>query len=205
MKFKAVLVTILVLILLPAVLARSDEQRRPILSARVPFESRPDHYIVKKMINGNTLLLTNGEKVRLIGVETPKVKISEAGFDWSIVLSTQKITRFDDMAKSFAELQIDGEAVRLEYDAAYAPSGHQTASGETLAYVYRVSDDFCLNEALIERGYGILSKSAGNYRLKNAFAASESRAIRFRRGVWQELFNVTKKTEGPVPLHGTFF
>ena len=70
MKTKMYLLYILVLVLIPTA-AYTQNPHKPILSAHVPFEPDPAHYIVKKVIDGNTLLLTNGEKVHLIGVDIP--------------------------------------------------------------------------------------------------------------------------------------
>ena len=36
--------------------------------------TRPQAYIVKRVIDGDTLQLTNGEIIRLIGVDTPETK-----------------------------------------------------------------------------------------------------------------------------------
>ena len=101
------------------------------MSAHVPFEPDPTHYIVKRVIDGNTLLLTNGEKVHLIGVDIPTYEWSS--FDWPILLSLQTIIKFAGVAKSYGELHIDGEAIRLEYDSTNAGSGHQDEEGRTLA------------------------------------------------------------------------
>ena len=46
-----------------------------ILSA--PSHSQDKFYRVKRVVDGDTLLLTNGERVRLIGVDTPEVHKSK--------------------------------------------------------------------------------------------------------------------------------
>jgi micrococcal nuclease len=43
----------------------------------VPSHSKEIFYRVKRVVEGDTLFLTNGERVRLIGVGTPEVHESE--------------------------------------------------------------------------------------------------------------------------------
>jgi len=42
-----------------------------------PSHSQDSSYRVQRVIDGDTLLLTNGERVRLIGVDTPEVHESK--------------------------------------------------------------------------------------------------------------------------------
>jgi len=36
-----------------------------------------DYYTVKRVVDGDTLLLKNGQRIRLIGVDTPEVHVSK--------------------------------------------------------------------------------------------------------------------------------
>ena len=67
--------------------------------------SHADNYIVKKVIDGDTLLLTNGEYVRLIGVDTPETKHPEKPVEY-----------FGKEACQFTKGMVEGKKVRLEYD-----------------------------------------------------------------------------------------
>lgn len=92
---------------------------------------------VKRVIDGDTLELENGEKVRLIGVDTPET-----------VDPRKPVERFGKEASEFTRKLCEGKRVWLEYD--------QTRSDKylrTLAYVH-LEDGRVLNEEIIRYGYG---------------------------------------------------
>ena len=60
---------------------------------------------VKKVVDGDTLLLTNGEYVRLIGVDTPETKHPQKPVEY-----------FGKEAFQFTKGMVEGKEVRLEYD-----------------------------------------------------------------------------------------
>ena len=60
---------------------------------------------VKKVVDGDTLLLTNGEYVRLIGVDTPETKHPQKAVEY-----------FEKEAFQFTKGMVEGKEVRLEYD-----------------------------------------------------------------------------------------
>jgi len=104
--------------------------------------------LVIKVLDGDTLVMENGEKVRFIGVNSP-----ETGQPYS-VQSTQ-------MTKEF----VLGKVVRLETD-----TTPRDRYGRLLAYVYR--GDRMINEELIRRGVAIVETIPPNVKyelqLKNA-------------------------------------
>jgi endonuclease YncB( thermonuclease family) len=60
---------------------------------------------VKKVVDGDTLLLTNGKYVRLIGVDTPETKHPQKPVEY-----------FGKEAFQFTKGMVEGKEVRLEYD-----------------------------------------------------------------------------------------
>jgi micrococcal nuclease len=60
---------------------------------------------VGRVIDGDTLLLSNGEYVRLIGVDTPETKHPEKSVEY-----------FGKQACQFTKGMVEGKEVRLEYD-----------------------------------------------------------------------------------------
>jgi endonuclease YncB( thermonuclease family) len=60
---------------------------------------------VKKVMDGDTLLLTNGKYVRLIGVDTPETKHPQ-----------KPVKYFGKEAFQFIKDMVEGKEVRLEYD-----------------------------------------------------------------------------------------
>jgi len=92
---------------------------------------------VKMVIDGDTLLLTDGERVRLIGVDTPETKHPEKPVEY-----------FGEEAYLFTKKMVEGKKVRLEYD-----QTRRDRYGRILAYVYLMDGTF-LNAEIIKQGYG---------------------------------------------------
>lgn len=91
-----------------------------------------------RVVDGDTLVLDNGEKVRLIGVDTPETKHP-----------LKQVEYFGAEAYDFTRGQIEGAEVRIEYD-----WEKRDKYGRLLAYVYRKKDDFFLNAEIIKQGFG---------------------------------------------------
>jgi endonuclease YncB( thermonuclease family) len=66
--------------------------------------SHAQTYKVKRVIDGDALLLTNGEYVRLIGVDTPETKHPQKPVEY-----------FGKEACQFTKRMVEGKEVRLEY------------------------------------------------------------------------------------------
>src|SRR4030042_6833798 len=82
--------------------------------------SNAETFRVKRVIDGDTLLLTNGERVRLIGVDTPETKHPK-----------KPVERFGKEAYLFTKEMVEGKEVRLEFD-----QQRKDRYGRLLAYVY---------------------------------------------------------------------
>ncbi|MDA9101164.1 thermonuclease family protein [Omnitrophica bacterium] len=104
----------------------------------MPVSPSRQTHTVARAVDGDTLVLSNGERVRLIGVDTPETKHP-----------LKPVEYFGKEASAFTKREIEGREVRLEYD------WEKTDKyGRTLAYVYRASDDFFINAEIIKQGYG---------------------------------------------------
>jgi len=109
-----------------------------IISTLIATTAFADVTSVKRVVDGDTLVLTGGQRVRLIGVDTPET-----------VHPSKPVEYFGKEASAFTKKQIEGQQVRLEYD-----QERLDKYGRTLAYVYRVSDDYFLNAEIVKQGYG---------------------------------------------------
>ncbi len=93
---------------------------------------------VMRVVDGDTLLLSNGERVRLVGVDTPEVHPSRkltrdsqrTGRDEKSIRSMGK------QASEFVKKLVENEDVTLQFDHSNAVKGHRDRYGRTLAYVY---------------------------------------------------------------------
>lgn len=128
----------------------------------------PDRtYVVERVIDGDTLLLRGGERVRLLGVDTPET-----------VHPRIPVEPFGPEASRYTERRVEGKTVRLGFD-----KERRDRYGRLLAYVY--VEGSLLNEELIREGY---SEAQLEYPYSNAmkrlFREAEAEARAANRGVW---------------------
>lgn len=79
-----------------------------------------------RAVDGDTIVLNNGERVRLIGVDTPETKHPRKPVEY-----------FGKEATAFTKRMVEGKEVRLEYD-----WQRKDKYGRTLAYVYLMDGTF---------------------------------------------------------------
>jgi micrococcal nuclease len=122
---------------------------------------------VKRVIDGDTILLANEERVRLIGVDTPETKHPQ-----------KPVQRFGKEAHLFTKKMAEGKQVRLEYD-----QQRRDRYGRLLAYVYLL-DGTSLNAEIIKQGYGF-AYTRFPFKYLDEFRQYEKEARENRRGLWK--------------------
>jgi micrococcal nuclease len=120
------------------------------------------------VVDGDTILLTSGERVRFIGVDTPE----------SVKPGTP-VQCYARRASAFTHRLLDGAAVRLVYGAE-----RRDRYGRLLAYVYRARDGLFVNAALVRDGYARTLEIAPNTAHAAEFAALASAAKHAGKGLW---------------------
>jgi len=126
-------------------------------------------YVVERVVDGDTLRLTNGETVRLIGVDTPET-----------VKPNAPVERLGHEATTFTKefLQKGSFQVRLSFD-----SDRRDKYGRLLAYVW--VGDRLLNEELVLAGLARVETQYSYSRaMKDRLLQAESQAKIQRRGIW---------------------
>ena len=131
------------------------------VQSKRPF-SRGDEISVVGVIDGDTVELEDGRRVRLIGIDTPERGELDA-----------------DSATSLTERLVLRKSVRLEFD-----RDQKDRYGRTLAYVYRASDGVFLNERMLIDGYANVLSIAPNVAHAEQFRAAEREARAAGRGLW---------------------
>ena len=129
-------------------------------------------FVVRRVIDGDTIELTDGRLVRYIGIDTPEVR-RKAGNRW--------VVDPEPFALAAAEANrrlVEGKPVRLEYDEQL-----KDRYGRTLAYVY-VGEQM-VNEALVADGYAHVLTIPPDVRYAERFRLLANEARRARRGVWR--------------------
>jgi micrococcal nuclease len=128
---------------------------------------------VQRVVDGDTLLLGTGERVRLLGVNTPET-----------VHPKKAVEAFGKEASAFTKRIVEGKLVRLEFD----PVANRRTDGKdkysrTLAYVF-LQDGTHLNAEIIRQGYGFAVSSSPPLKYQNEFGRLEREAREQRRGLW---------------------
>ncbi|MCD4824341.1 MAG: thermonuclease family protein [Phycisphaerae bacterium] len=136
----------------------------------VPFSTQPERsdktcYTVKRVIDGDTLVLDNGDTVRLIGVDTPETKHPEI-----------PVQRFGKEASEFTRRMAEGREVTLEFD-----GPREGVYGRKLAYVF--VGKTLLNVKIIRRGYGYAYTRFPHARMAE-FIEAERQARYKQYGLW---------------------
>ncbi len=116
---------------------------------------------VKRVLDGSTIVLENGETVRYIGSETPT--IDEA---------------FYEEAKSLNMILAHNKKIKLQFDIQGRDS-----KGRMLAYAF--VEGIFINAELIKHGYAKFTPHPLNTTFGEQFSRNQNEAIRSRKGMWQ--------------------
>lgn len=94
-------------------------------------------YTVSRVIEGDSVDLSNGEQVHLIGVDCPKFENHERNRRNSerLGVDPEHYESFAQKARDFTKRLIEHQKLRLEYDESNAEIGHRDKTGRTLAYI----------------------------------------------------------------------
>ena len=160
---------ILLIIVLATVWAKWREPPKP----APPDDLPPGTYRVERVVDGDTLELENGARVRLLGVDTPET-----------VKPNHPIESWGPEASAFTRSLVQGRDVRLEFD-----KERVDRYGRYLAYAwYRdeaTGEERLLNEELIRAGLG---RAATQFRysdaMKRRFRRAEEEAQAACAGIW---------------------
>ncbi|MEN3186534.1 MAG: thermonuclease family protein [Atribacterota bacterium] len=123
-------------------------------------------YVVVEVIDGDTIKLASGEKVRYIGVDTPELRSSRG-----------KTEYYAEEAYRANRKLVGGKRVTLEFDVQ-----KRDRYGRLLAYVY--VDGLMVNEWLVANGYARVATFPPNVKYTERFRALEKEARRRQLGLW---------------------
>jgi micrococcal nuclease len=132
-------------------------------------------YVVRKVIDGDTIQLETGETVRYLGIDAPELFLKEGGSEF-----------YAKEAARFNKKLVLLKKVRLEFDA--EKKDHY---GRLLAYVY-VKNVF-VNAELVKGGYARAAVKPPNIKHKEAFLDLQKKAMDEEKGLWQEKKKDTEK------------
>lgn len=136
---------------------------------------------VMKVLDGDTIKLINGQKVRLVGIDSPELYVSNklyrdarrTGRDIAAIQSDGR------EAYGFTKNLVERQRVRLEFD-----TEEKDRYGRLLAYVY-LRDGTFVNAKIIERGYANLNNKLPNTKYAGLFRELYLQAQEDKRGLWR--------------------
>lgn len=134
---------------------------------------------VSRVVDGDTIELENGQRVRYIGIDTPET-----------VDPRKPVQCFGKEASNKNKELVEGKTVRLEKDVSETDK-----YGRLLRYVY-VEDTF-VNDFLIRQGFAHTSTFPPDVKYQNQFLKSESQARIDNSGLWASCSGDTQSAKEP--------
>jgi micrococcal nuclease len=135
---------------------------------------------VVAVLDGDTIILSGGEKVRYAGLNTPETHHPD------------KLPEYCGREAFEANRRlVAGKTVRLEFDAR-----RRDQYGRLLAYVH--VDGLFVNAELIRQGYGQVSTYKENRRYHEEFERLQQNAIAARRGLWGGCIDIRLPPKTPT-------
>ncbi|MFH1326053.1 MAG: lamin tail domain-containing protein [Candidatus Falkowbacteria bacterium] len=125
-------------------------------------------FLVTKVIDGDTIELETGEKIRYIGIDTPETKHPTKGIEC-----------FGQEAYEQNKQLVLNKKVRLEKDVTDKDSYKRL-----LRYVY--VDDLFINKELVAQGYAYSYPYPPDTKYQNEFNDAEENAKNNKSGLWQK-------------------
>jgi micrococcal nuclease len=123
--------------------------------------------VVAKVVDGDTVWTDRGEKIRLLGIDTPELHHPD-----------YPVQAFAQQAKDYVAGRILGKKCIFEY----SDFDHYDKYGRTLAFIYLDGD--LINAEIVKKGLGYASPNKNIPRTRE-FLVLENIAKKFRAGLWE--------------------
>lgn len=124
--------------------------------------------LVKWVIDGDTVVLADGQKMRYIGINAPEIAHDDHDAE-----------PFGEVSKRFNALLVNHKKVRLEFDKERFDHYHRL-----LAYVFLENDSF-VNAEILSNGYAYLLTHRPNVKYDSILLQSQRSAMSAKKGIWQ--------------------
>ncbi len=128
-----------------------------------------DTFYVKSVIDGDTFVIHNGLRVRILGIDAP-----------------EKDYPFWESSKKELEKMILNKRVSLEYDIKKYDSYNRV-----LAYVF--SDGEFVNQKLVEEGLAWVCVIPPNFKYSHKLIIAQERARKLKKGIWKKPYYIASK------------
>lgn len=131
---------------------------------------------VKRVIDGDTIELEGGLRVRYIGINTPEFNNKR-----------KELNCYGKEAKDKNKELVEGKNVRLEKDIFEVDK-----YGRLLRYVYIInkdSEDLFINKYLVEQGYAYVSTFPPDVKYSELLKEMQNKAQKENKGLWGKCMN----------------
>lgn len=134
-----------------------------------------------EVIDGDTLVLSDGREVRLVGLQAPKLPLGRRGFvAWPLA----------DEAKAELERLALGETLRVGFG-----GRRMDRHGRTLAHLIREEDGTWVQGAMLEAGLARVYTFEDNRSLIRLMLERERAARAAGRGIWDDPFYAVRQPD----------
>ena len=140
---------------------------------RTPTRTDTEHALIERIIDGDTVVLTDGRRIRLLGIDAPERGQGGRPDDCYAAEATAFLAGL---------IAAGGAVVRLEYE----PERFDRY-GRTLAYLWGGSEGEMLNEVMVREGYARYGDWGTSLRHRERLREAEARARSAWRGLWHPL------------------
>ena len=123
--------------------------------------------LVERVVDGDTVVLSGGTRVRYIGVDTPELHHPK-----------KPIQAYAREAMEFNRKLVESKKIRLEFDVE-----RHDKYGRLLAYVY-LEDGTFVNGELVRQGYAHTLTIPPNVKYADLFVKHQREAREAKRGLW---------------------
>ncbi len=141
-------------------------------------ESTPENFenmertVVQRVIDGDTVVISGGERVRMIGINTPE-SVKEAG----------DIEYFGKEASKYTEEELEGKTIYMEKDVS-----DRDDYGRLLRYIY-LEDGTFYNEKIVKEGYAYAGTYPPDIKYNEILYNAEAYARDNNLGLWSSESN----------------
>jgi len=145
----------------------SDQASTNALAVELETKSYRYKHVVKRVYDGDTITLENGDRVRLLGINTPEIESRH-----------RKGEEGGQAAKQWLQDKLQQGIVFLEYDLQ-----NKDKYGRSLAHLFLENGEH-LNTELVQAGLATLSIIPPNLRYADDLEEAESIAFQQGLGIW---------------------
>lgn len=143
--------------------------------------------IVVAVVDGDTVLLDDGSKVRMIGIQAPKLPLGREGFEtWPLA----------ELAKTTLEEMLLGAEVQLRFGGA-----KRDRHGRVLAHIFAMGQtEIWAQQEMLQAGLARVYSFSDNRFCLNELYVAEAVARTERRGIWTHPFYKMRRADKPDAL-----